>query len=280
MTGTIDNVDHTMVPVHNLDESARKMRRLGFTLTPKSVHKGLGTANRCIMLAEQNYVEIIAIDSIDAPQPPFAKSLQNREGTYAVALASENAAAAVVAFRKNGMIVNDPFTFSRMATTSNGETEVSFTVIMIDPNELPQGMMFICQHHSREKLFTDDVKSHLNGALGIHSITAIVSDLDVAADSYGKLFGWDRIVRSEDFLTVSNEKTSLIFMTENYFISQYGAIYQPPTLPCFCVLSFSVASRLHTREFLLNAEIPFTEGLDGQLRIAPQEGCGDIIEFI
>jgi hypothetical protein len=280
MSGHISSVDHTMVPVHDLEASALKMQKLGFTLTPKSVHKGLGTANRCIMLNARDYVEIIAVDSDNAPKPAFANSLLNGEGAYAVALASENAESAVAVLRKNGMTVNNPFTFSRTASTTAGNVEVSFTVIMIDLTELPQGPMFICQHHSRDQLFTDDVVHHLNGATGIHSITGLVSDIDTAADSYVKLFGEAAVIRTKDYLQVDTGKTPLIFMTERFFAAEYGANTVPRSAPCFCVLSFHVENLADTYQFLKDAEIHFSEGKNGQLRIAPQEGCGDIIEFI
>ena len=52
----ITGIDHVVVGVGDLEGARRTWETLGFTLTPRGRHKGWGTANYCVMFAD-DYIE-------------------------------------------------------------------------------------------------------------------------------------------------------------------------------------------------------------------------------
>src|SRR5438128_10426864 len=65
MTNAIAGIDHVIVGVRDLELAREGWSRLGFTLSPRGRHIGLGTGNYCIMFASE-YIELLGIvDSTD-----------------------------------------------------------------------------------------------------------------------------------------------------------------------------------------------------------------------
>src|SRR5262245_49251194 len=60
MPRPITGIDHAIIGVRRLDSAAEVYRKLGFTLSPRGRHYGWGTANYCIMFA-QDYIELLGI---------------------------------------------------------------------------------------------------------------------------------------------------------------------------------------------------------------------------
>ena len=61
LSDAIGSIDHVVIAVGELTESADIYRRLGFTLSPKGVHSAaLGTENHTIMLRD-DYFELLAV---------------------------------------------------------------------------------------------------------------------------------------------------------------------------------------------------------------------------
>ena len=68
MTNAIAGIDHVIVGVRDLELAHEGWSRLGFTLSPRGRHIGLGTGNYCIMFASE-YIELLGIvDSTDFVQ--------------------------------------------------------------------------------------------------------------------------------------------------------------------------------------------------------------------
>src|SRR5439155_12216985 len=86
MTNAIAGIDHVIVGVRGLELAREGWSRLGFTLSPRGRHIGLGTGNYCIMFASE-YIELLGIvDSTDFVQGLDA-FLAQREGLMATAFA-------------------------------------------------------------------------------------------------------------------------------------------------------------------------------------------------
>ena len=61
----LDRIDHLVVPVPDLPAAAAAYERLGLTLTPLTVHQGMGTANRAAFIgtgaANFTYIELLGV---------------------------------------------------------------------------------------------------------------------------------------------------------------------------------------------------------------------------
>jgi catechol 2,3-dioxygenase-like lactoylglutathione lyase family enzyme len=60
----LTSIDHVILPVRSLAAAAEPFERLGLTLTPRSEHKGAGTANRAAFVGGESnsfYIELLSV---------------------------------------------------------------------------------------------------------------------------------------------------------------------------------------------------------------------------
>jgi len=177
----IRGLDHVVILVRDLDRAQDTYRRLGFTVTPRGYHS-LGSQNHCIMFG-RDYLELMALP---ASTPPalryFADFLSRGEGVGALALATDDAAAAYAELTQAGIAAAAPLSLSRPVENLG---EARFTLVQLAPAATPGFQTFLCQHHTREIVWRSEYQEH---ALGVQSIDAVA----VAApdpDRYYSLFG-------------------------------------------------------------------------------------------
>ena len=116
-------LDHIGVGVRDLDRGREAYARLGFALTPRSVHRGSltpggpviawGSANHCAMF-DEGYLEIIG------PSPPDATGsirdmVERYEGAHIVAIGCEDSQKIYEAFSVLGLPVQPPRLLERDA---------------------------------------------------------------------------------------------------------------------------------------------------------------------
>lgn len=165
-------IDHAVILVRDLDRARDTYQRLGFTLTPRGLHS-LGSQNHCVMFG-RDYLELMALP----PEPPaafqyFADFLAGGEGVGALALATDDAAAAHAGLEQAGIAAEPPLALSRPVA---GLGEARFTLVQLAPAETPGFRSFFCQHHTREIVWRPEHQRHANGAAGINSVTIATPD--------------------------------------------------------------------------------------------------------
>ena len=165
-------LDHAVILVRDLDRARETYERLGFTLTPRG-HHSLGSQNHCIMFG-RDYLELMALPAA----PPaafqyFAEFLSNGEGVGALALATDNAAAAHAELTKAGIPADAPLALSRPVADLG---EARFTLVQLPPAETPGFRTFFCQHHTREIVWRPEYQRHANGVGTIKSVTIAAPD--------------------------------------------------------------------------------------------------------
>jgi len=180
MVPHVTGLDHAVILVRDLDRARETYERLGFTLTPRG-HHSLGSQNHCIMF-ERDYLELMALP----PEPPaafryFADFLAQREGVGALALATDDAAAAHAELVKAGIAAEAPLALSRPVANLG---EACFTLVQLSPAETPGFRTFVCQHHTRQIVWRPEYQRHANGAESINSVTIATSD----STRYARLF--------------------------------------------------------------------------------------------
>jgi catechol 2,3-dioxygenase-like lactoylglutathione lyase family enzyme len=168
----VRGIDHAVILVRELDRARETYARMGFTLTPRGVHS-LGSQNHCIMFG-RDYLELMALP----PAPPaafqyFADFLLKGEGVGALALATEDAAAAHAELTRAGIAADAPLALSRPVENLG---EARFTLVQLPPAETPGFRTFLCQHHTRDIVWRPEYQQHANGALGIDAISIAALD--------------------------------------------------------------------------------------------------------
>jgi catechol 2,3-dioxygenase-like lactoylglutathione lyase family enzyme len=181
MLKCVRSIDHAVILVRDLDRARDTYERMGFTLTPRGFHS-LGSQNHCIMFG-RDYLELMALP----PAPPaafqyFADFLVKGEGIGALALATEDAAAAHVELTQAGIAAEAPLALSRPVENLG---EARFTLVQLPPAETPGFRTFVCQHHTRDIVWRPEYQHHANSVAAIQSVSIATSD----PAPYARLFG-------------------------------------------------------------------------------------------
>lgn len=178
-------IDHLVLPVHDLDGAAALYTRLGFQVGVRNRHPW-GTDNRLIQFPG-SFLELITV--ADATRIPphtagvfsfgaFVRDyLARREGLAMLALASDDAAADAAEFASAGIGDVDPFTFQRTGRLPDGtEMTVGFTLAFAVDTHLPEAGFFVCQQHNPAAFWNPEFQRHDNGATAISAVTLGVAD--------------------------------------------------------------------------------------------------------
>ncbi len=143
-------LDHLGHFVPDLDAAAAVWEKLGFAVTPVSVHqvagKPAGTSNRCVML-EEGYIEILAPNRKGKSDTPNARRVRARMkrfvGVHLACLGTPDAAAEHARLAAHGFAPEPLVELERKIET--GES-VRFRVVYVPPEKMPEGRVQYCEH--------------------------------------------------------------------------------------------------------------------------------------
>ena len=76
-------IDHVLIAVRDLKDTADVFNNLGFTVTPEGLHPGRGSRNRLVVF-ENDYLELISITDPTLPlfRPNMAVFLESHQGIF------------------------------------------------------------------------------------------------------------------------------------------------------------------------------------------------------
>ena len=278
MAGT----DHLIYGVQDLESARDQFRRLGFVVTPRGRHKGWGTANYCVMLT-QGYIELLGI--IDPSQ--FSNNLDRfltdkGEGLLGIALATDDSATLAEKLTERGLHPEGPFALSRLLETEEGGTvEPAFSLLRLPPTELPAINGFFCQHLTPELLRKPAWELHPNAVTGIASTTIAVDDPDAVAQAYEQVYGRAAVVPTDDAWAVHlGDGSVLLFVTPEEAATLYPSLDDAPDGPTLVATALRSADLDQTAAALSANGVPFDRLPGPVLRVAPQDACGAVLEFV
>ena len=193
-------LDHMLIGVRDLSQSARDYNKLGFKVTPEGRHPGRGTHNRLVVFGPE-YLELISIH--DASQglfrPNLAPFLESREGLFIFAMGTTDIDTIFAEMQARGVSAKAPEAGSRHA--EDGSTAYSWTQMEIADDAVPGSQTFAIQHNdSFDGRYPEppDATDHPNGVTGIHHLALAVNDADAAAQAWTRAFGLSPISESLD----------------------------------------------------------------------------------
>lgn len=174
-------IDHFVILTRDLDAARDAFRAAGFSATPVSRHsEAMGTANTCIMLEEDRYIEVLGIVADTPANQSWRALLEDGTGLRGVALASGDIEATGAMLAAMGIDAEDPRHFARM--TPDGD--LRFSVIRLPRAMTPGVQCIVCLHHTPHLLWTPHAMRHDNGATHILAarMPGIAALGDLAAD--------------------------------------------------------------------------------------------------
>lgn len=158
-TGAAIGLDHVGIVGADLDALAEAFAALGFHLTPRATHAGGRTANRCIMLRDGGYLELMATVT-GQTSATLARFLARGAGAHILALEVADAAAADARLRRAGIIAE------AMTTTRDAAGAIAKFAVLLPPDP-PEGRVLLLRHLTRDVLWRPDAPPHPNRALSL-----------------------------------------------------------------------------------------------------------------
>lgn len=199
----IGAIDHVVIAVADLQQSADLYRRLGFTLSPKGVHSAeLGTVNHTIMLGS-DYFELLAVAIATERNEHWRQSIAAGGGVAGMAMTTVDASAAREHWLAAGLVPDMPMKFSRAVARPDGQTlEARFEVVSLD--EVPGlGMhLFVCAQPTREAVWLPELTVHANTAQGIRRLRIACPDPDYSAAQWQRALPAARIKPGSSGVTI------------------------------------------------------------------------------
>jgi hypothetical protein len=276
----VTGVDHVLMLVNSLDDASMTMRRLGFTVSPRGIHSAhLGSANHTIMFRD-DYIELWAAITPTAFNALHRENLERGEGIYTAALTALDADLIGPALRERGMATDVPVHFSRPVVTPEGTRDAEFTVVRPNRDQLPNGFMFFCQHHTPELVWVPEWMRHANTARGIRALIIEADAPERAADIYGRLLPSPSPEPIPGGLRVHSGKAYLDFRVRSSLEATYGpAELSAVRSRSFKVVQIGVGALETARNVLEENGVRFFESA-ASLLIPPHEAHGVLFEFV
>ena len=284
MTHPVTGMDHAFLLTGDLDGAASAWRAMGFTLSPRGLHSAAkGTANYTIVFA-RDYFELLGLVADTPDNAPRRQLLEEAgPGLHAVACRVEDARAAGAALAELGIGTRDYGEFSRPVDLPGGEVgEAAFATLTFEAREVPAGMMFMCEHRTRDMVWRPELMEHANGAVGLAGLVMVSNDPEAAAQRLARLFALGEVGEEAGGFVVRTGEASapLVAMTPEAFGEAWPG-HDPAATPrgAFAALRIRVADLDRARDALRRGGITGTETARG-VSIDPQDTAGVVVELV
>src|SRR5205814_1931693 len=149
---------------------------------PRGRHSAkMGTANHTIMLAA-DYFELLGVLEPTEMSRKWLQVLEAREGLSAVALRTDDAAAAAAELQAVGIAAGEAVSFARPVDMPDGSrSEAAFVTTYLPDEAAPPLWLFCCQHLSRHITWASALLRHENTAYAIDHLAVVTASPAVDA---------------------------------------------------------------------------------------------------
>lgn len=284
MTHPVTGIDHCFALVDDLDTAAAQFRALGFTLSPRGMHSAAkGTANYTIMFPD-DYFEILGILTPTEMNAGRRQTLAAMgQGLHAIACRIADAEAAADALNAMGIATQGLGRFSRPVALSDGSQGVAaFSTVSFTPADTPLGMVFMCQHRTRETVWLPPLLDHANSTCGLDAILAMSETPEQDGARFARLWAKGTARTQGDLTTVETgpQSAPLILTTARGMAARYRGINLDGTAKgAFTVLRVKVRDLDRAKDCLTNSNVPMTE-TDHGIAVGPECAAGVVLEFV
>ncbi|MGH1356624.1 MAG: VOC family protein [Thalassovita sp.] len=284
MTHPVTGIDHCFALVGDLEHAAEQYKALGFTLSPRGTHSpSKGTANYTIMFP-RDYFELLGILSPTDLNAPRRKMLAERgQGLHAIACRIDDAENAAAALADLGIPTKDLGSFARPVTLPDGtEAEAAFSTVSFCQDDTPLGIVFMCQHKTRETVWIKELLDHPNTACGLDAILAISEAASDDAASLARLWAKGEVTSQDGWLKVHTgpQSAPVILATKDAFAKAYPDFDLTNTAKgAFAGLRVKVGNLNKLKDCLAAANVPNSSTALG-VAVAPEDAAGVMMEFV
>ncbi len=280
-----NGIDHVIVGVRDLEAARTAYARLGFTPTPRGSHIGWGTANYCIMFAD-DYLELLGVVDPAKFTNNLDAFLDEREGLLGLAFATDDAVALKAGLADLGIAAEGPRDLARNLELPEGTVQPAFKLVFPEASAMPglaaPAAPFFCQHLSPEMIRRPAWLDHANGAIGIASVTAVVEAPTAHAGAYRALFGADAVAEEDGRLTVDAAGFRIHLVSPVGLDALHPGQQPDPALdpPYLMGMAVAVDDPARAAACLSEAGVASRAVPGGGLAVAPPDAAGLWLEFV
>lgn len=280
-------LDHIAHWVPDMDAAADAVTRLGFAMTPFTLHRNAvgpgapvvpaGTGNRCIMLRE-GYLELLT-PTADTPVSAEVRTAIGRyTGLHLAAFACADAAAERERLSGAGFAVQPVVSLSRETATERGTGTLRFTVVRPQPGSLPEGRIQFLTHETPDLLWQERWMTHPNGAERLADVVFCVADPDEAAERYERYLG-RRPTRIAGGRLIPCERGRLALLDRDGLAAALPET-EVPALPFMTGYALRCADIGRTRAWLEGQGFACADTGHGAIRVVPPAALGGTLVFM
>jgi len=277
-------IDHCFVLVRDLDAAAAQYAALGFTLSPRGLHSAAkGTANYTIMFPD-DYLELLGVLTPTEGNAPRRAMLDRcGPGLHAIACRIGTAEGAARELADLRIATENLGSFERpVPLPGGGEGIAAFSTVAFAPDEVPLGMVFMCQHKTPETVWLPELLEHPNTACGLDAILALSADPGADAARFARLWaeGEVDIRGGAHCVRTGAGSAPLILMDRDGMAAAYpGADLDATTRGAFTAVRVKVRDLRKAAACLEGAGLNAIVTGHG-LAVPPQRAAGTIVEFV
>lgn len=212
----IQEIDHVVCFVDDAKRAGDLLADIGFTVTPLSVMRGVGVANRLVLLkppsaGTANFIELMSIVDESKLPESLKPHLVGGRGYRWMVLSGPDAAVTFEQLHRQGYPFAPPIPVERDWALPSGELlHLAFNVMM--PIEAPIPFNF-CAYRTLQHYLRPEFLSHANGA---QTLSAIFCQSEQPAECLGyfeALFGCSRRPLGGGLYAVTPNRIDLIVGT-------------------------------------------------------------------
>ena len=218
-------LDHLGHFVPDLDAAAAVWEKLGFAVTPLSVHqvggKPAGTSNRCVML-DEGYLELLA-PTADTPNARRVRSRMKRfVGVHLACFGTPTAEAEHQRLAAHGF---EPDAVVRLERNIETGDTVRFAVLYVPPDKMPEGRVQYYEHLTPRGVWREGFVN----PFALRAVYVVADEPEEAAARWGRFGGL--LPRPEDGLVRLDTKRGRVVIGTPKRLSQLlGEVPRAPAL--------------------------------------------------
>lgn len=287
MNGDIDSVNHLGIAVRDMDAACALYERLGFQLTPLSVHSGssnpdepvrpMATGNRCAVF-QNNYIEVLGIVNPGALDWGWSRFIDRFEGAHIICFGCKDAE--VVAARLSAANIGNSgvIALQRDIGTPEGMRTARFDCVHFDGTATPEGLIQAARHRNPEYVHQPRYLEHANGATSLAGLLLVTENPKATAERYALHTGQplgaiDGLAAIELPLV-----TTLRFASpEEAGHRLRGTLLSPA--PSIVAATFTVKDLAEARKLIAAAGFPIVDGAD-RFHVPAEHALGVVHEFV
>lgn len=286
-------LDHLGLATKDLEHTRRIYQRMGFNLSPLSVHSGpakdgtgitpWGSGNHLAML-QDSYFELLGL--VDETLPSNVKNMVAKyQGLHVLALRCESAQETYEVLRAANVPARAPIVLERDAYFGfecQETRRVQFRNIYLDESSFPEARYIFIEHRNPEIMWQPHLMRHPNGAQTIAGAYLAIDDFDAAAKRLAPIFGQPEACSIGWVFTLVDSK---LWLSTPERLQALSPVFTKNTTYPLAAAAIQVESLAALRQLLSDEGIDFSIGksVDGERQciwVGAEAADHGLIQFI